>query len=553
MNVDFPTINQSGRIGDKSLIVQEGDIKRIEKGVSIKKMKEGDGLMNNTRLTDNRICTILREKLYTMTDNENESVYEPLQLNWTLPIDSPQGMITAFQNIFFLLDYVHKRACSKSVVDEIIKNDIYPVTNAIGNEYAFIISGTLIAICSVVDDFSDQDELMEWVYEIIGKFIYLLEVSREKFDSKKADSTNEKEIVHGIDTTGLELGMVVKNYKEMCKMLDEEVTNGNSKKAQLKEWARYFEWEKSGQKFIITDIYDTPLNRQDKRKIGNNSVYVKYIELILLQYLSKQKEYTKTFTKRNWWELLGMVNRNYNRVSKKYLENIDHSITKFEINHFYQRCNKKLEQILFSSLNNLKSRKLLIWEMETVIVIKDNCGENFILANDEQKKLILEVERYILKNVMGYEKIFQVFCHFKQEEYYRKVNEKLYELYGWDHYFKQIKMIYTQSSILEAVEQSKVDLQKAILNEKIIKVLNNNAEEKYNTDKQEWEEYKNNLIWGEFDISLKNAWNIPDTYLEAQRILTEELINIGHKNKRILLDQFEDENELSQLFTTFMY
>ena len=60
MNVDFPTINQSGRIGDKSLIVQEGDIKRIEKGVSIKKMKEGDGLMNNTRLTDNRICTILR-------------------------------------------------------------------------------------------------------------------------------------------------------------------------------------------------------------------------------------------------------------------------------------------------------------------------------------------------------------------------------------------------------------------------------------------------------------------------------------------------------------
>ncbi len=33
MNVDFPTISPSGRIGDKSLIAQEGDIKRIEKGV----------------------------------------------------------------------------------------------------------------------------------------------------------------------------------------------------------------------------------------------------------------------------------------------------------------------------------------------------------------------------------------------------------------------------------------------------------------------------------------------------------------------------------------
>ena len=70
--------------------------------------------------------------------------------------------------------------------------------------------------------------------------------------------------------------------------------------------------------------------------------------------------------------------------------------------------------------------------------------------------------------------MFQIFCHFKQEEYYRRVNEKLYELYGWDHYFKQIKMIYTQKNVLEAIEQSEIDLQKAILNEKIIKVLNNN-------------------------------------------------------------------------------
>ena len=78
-----------------------------------------------------------------------------------------------------------------------------------------------------------------------------------------------------------------------------------------------------------------PISKQDKRRLGNNSVYVKYIELILLQYLSKQEGYTKTFTKRNWWELLGMVNRKYNKISKKYLEDIDYVITKFEINHFY--------------------------------------------------------------------------------------------------------------------------------------------------------------------------------------------------------------------------
>ena len=56
----------------------------------------------------------------------------------------------------------------------------------------------------------------------------------------------------------------------------------------------------------------------------------------------------------------------------------------------------------------------------------------------------------------------------------------------------------------------------------------------------------------QFDTSLKGVWNIPDTYLEAQRILTDELINIGHKNQKVLLDQFEMDDELSQLFTSFV-
>jgi len=83
--------------------------------------------------------------------------------------------------------------------------------------------------------------------------------------------------------------MTVKNYKMLCELLEQEVKNGKSKKLQLEDWKRYFDWEKSGQKFIITDVYDTPLTKEDKRKLGNNSIYVKYIEVILLQYLSKQQ------------------------------------------------------------------------------------------------------------------------------------------------------------------------------------------------------------------------------------------------------------------------
>ena len=79
------------------------------------------------------------------------------------------------------------------------------------------------------------------------------------------------------------------------------------------------------------------------------------------------------------------------------------------------------------------------------------------------------------------------------------VNERLNDLYGWHHYFKQIKLSFIPSNIIEAIPQTTIDLEKEILNEKIIKVLNNNAEEKYNTDKQKYEDARNNLLWGNYN------------------------------------------------------
>lgn len=211
--------------------------------------------------------------------------------------------------------------------------------------------------------------------------------------------------VGGIDISKLEIGMTVKNYKMLCELLGQEVKSGKSKKYQLEDFARYFEWEKSGQKFIISDIYDTPLTKEDKRKLGNNSIYVQCIEVILLQYLSKQEGYTRTFTKRNWWEMLGMASNKYGRTPENKLKNLDYRITSWEVRHFYQRCNKKLEQILFSALKSLKNRKLITYEIQTVIVTKDKRGkEQYFEATDLQKKQILEVERHILHNVMGYGK-----------------------------------------------------------------------------------------------------------------------------------------------------
>ncbi len=516
--------------------------------------------MNKTELTKDRVCTILREQLYSMEDNESQKEYEPLQLKWVLPIESANGMISAFKNIIYLLDYVQKNDCNENTIDKIIENDIRPITSGLRDEYDFFIAGTIMAMCSSVDDFSNLDELMGLIKEIIGKFIYMLELVEKQLDLEK-DNTGEDDFLDGIDTSTLVVGMVIKNYKELCKILNEEAKTGKAKQLQLKNWKRYFDWEKDGQKFIIVDIYDTPLPKEDLRRKGNNSIYKNYIELILLQYLSKQEGYRKTFTKRNWLELLGMINSKYGKEPKMKLKQLDYCINDQEITLFYIRSNKKLERVLHDALSNLQREKLIIVEYETVIVSVDERGkEHRFIANDYQKKKILQTERYILKNVMQYKNMFYVYIKNKSNEYYNKVNEKLHELYGWKYYYKQIKIIYDQPNIVDAIPSKEVMLQKEILNSKIIEFLNDNAKNVYEKKEKEYEdaldEYLNDWI-GDKEylrnrIKVPNTWKYPKAYIEAQRILTDELIRIGHSNIVFMPDKLLTVAEESNEFLAWM-
>ena len=362
--------------------------------------------------------------------------------------------------------------------------------------------------------------------------------NKENTDSYDTDEEKMIDVLQideddiGINTSRLQVGQTVKNYKELCALLGEKESAGNSRKAQLKEFARYFEWEKSGQKFLITDIYDTPLPKEDGRNKGK---YVKCIEIILLNYLSKQKGYTYTLSKKKWWELLGMINRKYDNVSQEELLEINPVITKFEIRHYYQRCNKKLEEILFSALRSLSSRKLIDWEIETVIVTRNQEKTHYRVANVFEKKIILRAERYVLHKIMHLEKMFNVFAKQMQDEFYRLVNEILKDSLDedWQYYFKQVKIIYNHDQVVEAIPDIEAELRKLELNDKVVNTLNEHAEEKYRKERKKYEDDTAKLfekiVNGE-DISEEKIFKIPDTYVMAQELLTDELIRLGHKN-----------------------
>ncbi|MBZ9693385.1 GIY-YIG nuclease family protein [Clostridium sp. M14] len=63
-----------------------------------------------------------------------------------------------------------------------------------------------------------------------------------------------------IKIDNLQKGQTIKNYKELCSILDiKHATNGNTKNKQLEELKLYCKYEKDGNKFVIKEIYKTPI------------------------------------------------------------------------------------------------------------------------------------------------------------------------------------------------------------------------------------------------------------------------------------------------------
>ena len=63
-----------------------------------------------------------------------------------------------------------------------------------------------------------------------------------------------------------------KNYRKICEYLHESIKTRKAKQLQLEDWKRYFEYERDGNAFIITKVYDVP-KEKIRKKISDTSNY----------------------------------------------------------------------------------------------------------------------------------------------------------------------------------------------------------------------------------------------------------------------------------------
>lgn len=354
-------------------------------------------------------------------------------------------------------------------------------------------------------------------------------------------------------------GQIIKNYKELCELLEIKVVTSNSKKAQFKELERYISYDKEGNKFIIKEIYDNAKNKIDLRKEGLNSDLSLDIQILILDLLLQDiNDGTLFLPVSTLLFNLSMVNRNYT-VCRSLIPNLSDflNINEKFIYEFYNNTHGTLRSNLETALNQLRRKSLIHWEkvkticcqnveVETTatgaIKIINNNEINYnivkqygIPATEKQIKIILKVERMILKK-LGFKDKQEVLIKNKWNEFISSVNKILYETENILFYYDSYKIVFNKEDIQEEkyyLENDYREETKEKLNNKVIDKLETNINNRHEKSLKNINDLKER-----FD----NAKLIKSNSKYIDKLRTEELYLVSQDELiKTLIDKNSDD------------
>jgi hypothetical protein len=273
---------------------------------------------------------------------------------------------------------------------------------------------------------------------------------KKELEQSKEQEINGKQDEPEVDTSNLRIGMVFKNYTELCRHLEGKRIDGNSKEHTLSTWRRYFDWRNVNRKFIITEIYDVPLPKDPR----GDAVYTKYIELILTLALSQIEDGVFYTTYGALYKALNMVGSSYDRL-KTYdstideISRADNEISAYGMWVLRSQAKAKLRRILTNALKSMQSRRLIFFSVEQAISYSKE-GDELEAASDEELKYILEAQQAALKK-FNYP-VYEAAINSKDgNEFLRYVNKYLYSNYGICKHVQRIKIVYRRPYYMDEV------------------------------------------------------------------------------------------------------
>lgn len=319
----------------------------------------------------------------------------------------------------------------------------------------------------------------------------------------------------------IKVGDVYKSYRQLCEVLNADEMGGNQKKSQLKEWECHFSYVKQGNKFIITEIFETPKEKEDNRTGGNNRVkYIDEIEKLIIDLLlTKGTGETKSLfiSKGKLFKELNMINGfySYGKMHKGYLSNKT-EVNMNVIDDFYSMSDSMLQRNVESALNSLRNKAIAMWSHATTIIsvetniqanhwnnirvekieeidqygdIKVSFEEQVVKtkqvhkkANEFEQNAILDAEGLFLDKYKC-KSIQEVIIKGKGNDFYSEVKEYLLYNYNILNYYSSYEITFNKDRAeMEQKELEELILNKLVKDETLIKLnsdvakqLENNA------------------------------------------------------------------------------
>lgn len=223
----------------------------------------------------------------------------------------------------------------------------------------------------------------------------------------------------------------VKNYSEMCNLLNEEKTTGLGKINQLERWKLYFEFVQQGHKFIVIKIYDDETiaknvleyeTNKTMNKAYSYSEYTKYLMPVILFLLACEKHNEILMTQAEVARDCGFFNEeiegkssysNYigyrNEMKEKYKDKVffKNDMKRFTYHTFLGELKRDAYSKILTALKNLKKLNVLEYDVGNV-GIRDDDDEKKILTYSENEKYKECRDRACEKITPAYNELYKV-------------------------------------------------------------------------------------------------------------------------------------------------
>ena len=363
----------------------------------------------------------------------------------------------------------------------------------------------------------------------------------------------------------LEAGMVVKNYKDLCRLLDLKPTTGRGRQNQVSWIEDYVKYEKQGHKFVIKDVYkDIEIVPMKDNRGGDmsDSEHIEYIEKLILDLLAynegeqEQKGKGQIFlSKTKMFEALAMVNAGYGASSARTQKlSILMDMNELNIEEWFNSTSSMLERNLNKALNSLEKQYLIYWSKKIAVCkveplqknprikniintdkygevkedfetdMKKNVNKEYREATNEEIHIIIKTERLIME-ALGCKNQQEIFIKGKWAEFQREVKNIILNEANIGFYWQSYSIIFNHENVYK--ESNSPDRMILTSEDEIRyqRLLNNAIESNVNKNTLKRSERSKILLQSDSDLhNQRNKRRSEDTYLHDSVKLGETLI-----------------------------